>query len=54
MWGIGLALHHAFRLWLQTQAAWRDWGVKKTDRFLSQWILWGMLDDEVLERGSSP
>ena len=54
MWGIGLALHQAFGLWLQTQAAWRDWGVKKTDRFLSQWILWGMFNDEVLERGSSP
>src|SRR5439155_15583309 len=30
LWGIGLALAEAFRLWLETQAAWRDWGVKKT------------------------
>jgi len=54
MWGIGLALHQAFWLWLDSQPSWRGWGVKKTRGFLSQCILWGVLEDEVLECGSSP
>jgi hypothetical protein len=54
LWGIGLALQEAFRLWLETQAAWRDWGVKKTARWLSQCILWTGLEDEVLGCGGSP
>jgi len=54
LWGIGLALAEAFRLWLETQAAWRDWGVKKTAWLLSQWILWSTMDDEVLGCGGSP
>lgn len=54
MWGIGLALHQAFWLWLGSQPSWRDWGVKKTGRFLSECILWGGLEDEVLGCGSSP
>ncbi|MGA2140190.1 MAG: hypothetical protein ABSH14_15140 [Verrucomicrobiia bacterium] len=35
LWDIGLALHAAFGLWLERQAAWRNWGVKKTARLLS-------------------
>ena len=54
LWGIGLALQAAFRLWLETQAAWRDWGVKKTGRLLSQCILWSAMEDEVLGCGGSP
>jgi hypothetical protein len=54
LWGIGLALHQAFWLWLDNQAGWRDWGVKKTGFFLSQCILWGVLEDEVLGCGGSP
>jgi hypothetical protein len=54
LWGIGLALQAAFRLWLETQAAWRDWGVKKTARLLSQCILWSAMQDEVLGCGGSP
>lgn len=54
LWGIGLALQTAFRLWLESQAAWRDWGVKKTARLLSQCILWSGLEDEVLGCGGSP
>ena len=54
LWGIGLALREAFRLWLETQAAWRDWGVKKTARLLSQCILWSAMEDEVLGCGGSP
>lgn len=54
IWGIGLALAAAFRLWLETQAAWRDWGVKKTARLLSQCILWSAMEDEVLGCGGSP
>lgn len=54
LWGIGLALQAAFGLWLETQAAWRDWGVKKTGRLLSQCILWSALEDEVLGCGGSP
>ena len=54
LWGIGLALQEAFRLWLETQAAWRGWGVKKTARLLSQWILWSAMQDEVLGCGGSP
>jgi hypothetical protein len=54
MWGIGLALHQAFWLWLDSQPRWRDWGVKKTRGFLSQCILWGVLEDEVLGCGGSP
>jgi hypothetical protein len=47
-------LQEAYRLWLETQAAWRDWGVKKTARLLSQWILWSTMADEVLGCGGSP
>jgi len=54
IWGIGLALQAAFGLWLETQAAWRDWSVKKTARLLSQCILWSAMEDEVLGRGGSP
>ena len=54
IWGIGLALAEAFRLCLETQGAWRDWGVKKTAWLLSQWILWSAMDDEVLGCGGSP
>ena len=54
LWGIGLALHAAFGPWLEGQAAWRDWGVKKTARLLSQCILWSALEDEVLGCGGSP
>jgi len=54
LWGIGLALHQAFWLWLDSQPSWRDWGVKKTGCFLSQCILWGVLEDEVLGCGGSP
>jgi hypothetical protein len=54
LWGIGLALQAAFGLWLETQAAWRDWGVKKTMWLLSQCILWSGLEDEVLGCGGSP
>jgi hypothetical protein len=54
MWAIGLALHQAFWLWLDSQPGWRDWGVKKTGSFLSQCILWAVLEDEVLGCGGSP
>lgn len=54
LWGIGLALQAAFRLWLESQAAWRDWGVKKTGRLLSQWILWSAMAGEMLGCGGSP
>ena len=54
LWEVGLALQEAYRLWLETQAAWRDWGVKKTARLLSQWILWSTMADEVLGCGGSP
>jgi len=54
LWGIGLALHQAFGFWLDSQPCWRDWGVKKTRGFLSQCILWGVLEDEVLGCGGSP
>lgn len=54
MWGIGLALRQAFGLWLETQRLWRDWGVKKTAKFLSRCILCSVLDDEVLGCGGSP
>jgi hypothetical protein len=54
LWGIGLALRQAFRLWLENQEAWRDWTVKKTLKFLSRCILSSVLDDEVLGCGGSP
>lgn len=54
LWGMGLALRQAFRLWLEAQQAWRDWGVKKTAKFLSRCILCSVLDDEVLGCGGSP
>lgn len=54
LWGLGLALRQGFRLWLETQQAWRDWTVKKTLKFLSRCILGSVLDDEVLGCGGSP
>ena len=47
-------MQEAFRLWLEMQAAWRDWGVKKTARLFSQCILWSAMEDEVLGCGGSP
>ena len=54
LWGIGLALAEAYWVWLETQAAWRNWGVKKTAWLVSQWILWSAMQDEVLGCGGSP
>jgi len=53
LWGIGLALAEAYWVWLEGQAAWRDWGVKETAWLLSQWIQWSAVPGELLGCGGS-